>query len=125
MFKINYQYTNDKLTSPLSDSFIRRMNKDKENITFDEAVQVIKNKRKNVLWEKNDAKVMYTILKGPYGNYIDINDNNIIGILDVFDTSGNQWYEVDNLAQDAILILLLIQPQMILIFLLTQILLIY
>ena len=48
--------------------------KDKENITFDEAVQVIKNKRKNVLWEKNDAKVMYTILKGPYGNYIDIND---------------------------------------------------
>ena len=35
-------------------------------------------------------------------NYIDINDNNIIGILDVFDTSGNQWYEVDNLAQDAI-----------------------
>jgi hypothetical protein len=35
-------------------------------------------------------------------NYIDINDNNIIGILDVFDSNGNQWYEVDNLAQDAI-----------------------
>jgi DNA topoisomerase-1 len=48
--------------------------KDKENLTFDEAVQVIKNKRKNVLWEKNDGKVMYSILKGPYGNYIDVND---------------------------------------------------
>jgi DNA topoisomerase-1 len=48
--------------------------KDKENLTFDEAIQVIKDKRKNVLWEKNDGKVMYSILKGPYGNYIDIND---------------------------------------------------
>ena len=41
MFKINYQYTNDKLTSPLSDSFIRRMNKDKENIT-NQAIQLRK-----------------------------------------------------------------------------------
>ena len=48
--------------------------KDKEKLTFDEAVEVIKNKRKNVLWEKNDGKVMYSILKGPYGNYIDVND---------------------------------------------------
>jgi len=31
-----------------------------------------------------------------------INDNNIIGILDVFDTDGNEWYEVPNLAQDTI-----------------------
>ena len=35
-------------------------------------------------------------------NFIDINDSNIVGILDVFDSSNNQWYEVDNLAQDAI-----------------------
>ena len=31
---------------------------------------------------------------------ININDTNIIGILDVFDTNGNQWYEVPNLAQE-------------------------
>ena len=35
-------------------------------------------------------------------NYVDLSNTNIIGILDVFDSSGNQWYEVDNLAQDAI-----------------------
>jgi len=35
-------------------------------------------------------------------NYVDINATNIIGVLDVFDTNGNEWYEVDNLAQDAI-----------------------
>jgi len=35
-------------------------------------------------------------------NFVDINDPNIISILDIFDTAGNQWYEVDNLAQDAI-----------------------
>ena len=35
-------------------------------------------------------------------NYSDIISANIIGILDVFDSNGNQWYEVDNLAQDAI-----------------------
>jgi len=31
-----------------------------------------------------------------------INGTNIIGILDVFDSDGNQWYEVDNLAQESI-----------------------
>jgi len=35
-------------------------------------------------------------------NYADIISNDIIGILDIFDSNGNQWYEVDNLAQDAI-----------------------
>jgi hypothetical protein len=29
-----------------------------------------------------------------------INDSNIIGSLDVFDSNGNQWYEVPNLAQE-------------------------
>jgi len=33
---------------------------------------------------------------------VDINDSNIIGILDVFDTNGNEWYEVPNLAQENI-----------------------
>ena len=31
---------------------------------------------------------------------VNIEDANIIGILDVFDTNGNQWYEVPNLAQE-------------------------
>ena len=31
---------------------------------------------------------------------VNINDNQIIGILDCFDTNGNQWYEVPNLAQE-------------------------
>ena len=29
-----------------------------------------------------------------------LNDSNIIGILDVFDSEGNEWYEVPNLAQE-------------------------
>jgi len=48
--------------------------KDKEKITLEEAVSVIKEKRKNVLWEKIDGKVIYSILLGPYGKYIDVND---------------------------------------------------
>ena len=31
-----------------------------------------------------------------------IDAENILGILDVFDSQGNQWYEVDNLAQDGV-----------------------
>ena len=31
-----------------------------------------------------------------------INGTNIIGIQDVFDSDGNQWYEVDNLAQESV-----------------------
>ena len=33
---------------------------------------------------------------------LNINSSNIIGILDVFDSSGNEWYEVLNLAQDCV-----------------------
>ncbi len=33
---------------------------------------------------------------------ININANNIINVLDCFDTDGNQWYEVLNLAQDTV-----------------------
>jgi len=35
-------------------------------------------------------------------NYTDITDTNIVSILDIVDSTGNVWYEVDNLAQDAI-----------------------
>jgi len=48
--------------------------KDKENITFDEAVSVIKNKRKNILWEHVEGKTVYSVLNGPYGYYIDVKD---------------------------------------------------
>jgi DNA topoisomerase-1 len=48
--------------------------KDKEKITLEEAISVIKEKRKNLLWEKIDGKIIYSILLGPYGNYIDVND---------------------------------------------------
>ena len=35
-------------------------------------------------------------------NTIEINTSNLIGILDCFDTEGNQWYEVDYLGQEMI-----------------------
>jgi len=33
---------------------------------------------------------------------ITIDDDNIVGILDIFDTDGNQWYEVDYLGQEMV-----------------------
>jgi hypothetical protein len=33
---------------------------------------------------------------------VDLNDSNIVGILDVFDADGNQWYEVDHLGQEMV-----------------------
>ena len=33
---------------------------------------------------------------------VNINDANIIGILDVYDSNGNPWYEVPNLAQESV-----------------------
>jgi len=33
---------------------------------------------------------------------IEVNNSNIIGILDIIDSDGNEWYEVDYLAQDTI-----------------------
>ena len=35
-------------------------------------------------------------------NTVNIVGNKIVGILDIFDTDGNQWYEVDHLAQESI-----------------------
>ena len=48
--------------------------KNPSKITFEEAVEIIKNKRKNVLWEKVDGKNTIVILVGPYGNYIEIKE---------------------------------------------------
>ena len=33
---------------------------------------------------------------------VELTANNIVGILDIFDSDGNQWYEVDYLAQDTV-----------------------
>ena len=33
---------------------------------------------------------------------VEINDSNIIGILDIIDSDGNEWYEVPYLAQEMI-----------------------
>jgi hypothetical protein len=33
---------------------------------------------------------------------VELSSNNIVGILDIFDSNGNQWYEVDYLAQDSV-----------------------
>jgi hypothetical protein len=37
----------------------------------------------------------------PFSNNLIVNEN-IIGVLDIIDSSGNEWYEVDYLAQDAV-----------------------
>jgi len=36
-------------------------------------------------------------------NSVDLNSSNIVKILDVFDSDGNQWYEVDHLGQEMVL----------------------
>ena len=33
---------------------------------------------------------------------VDLNDSRIVGVLDVFDSNGNQWYEVDHLGQEMV-----------------------
>ncbi len=48
--------------------------KDKDNITLEEAVALLEDKRKNILWEDTDDKITYTILNGPYGKYINVKD---------------------------------------------------
>jgi DNA topoisomerase-1 len=48
--------------------------KDKENVTLEEAISVLKNKRKNVFWEHLEGKVRYSILDGQYGKYLNVVD---------------------------------------------------
>ncbi len=48
--------------------------KDKENVTLEEAISVLKNKRKNVFWEHLEGKTRYSILDGQYGKYINVVD---------------------------------------------------
>jgi DNA topoisomerase-1 len=48
--------------------------KDRENVALEEAITVLKNKRKNVIWEHLEGKVRYSILDGQYGKYINVVD---------------------------------------------------
>lgn len=43
-----------------------------DEFTLDDAIKIIKEKKKAVLWEDNDKDNTYTILEGPYGKYIHI-----------------------------------------------------
>jgi DNA topoisomerase-1 len=45
-----------------------------ENITFDEAVELIKERTKDILWSERDNKIIYEVREGPYGKYIKITD---------------------------------------------------
>lgn len=48
-----------------------------EDELLDKIIEVIKDKKENsnVLWEKKDGKISYTILNGQYGRYINIKDS--------------------------------------------------
>ena len=61
---------------------------------------LLKKSRKSISSTINTIDFTFTNAKK--FDTININDNNIIGILDVFDSNGNQWYEVPNLAQENI-----------------------
>jgi DNA topoisomerase-1 len=46
----------------------------KENITLEEVIELIEEKQKDILWDKKDGKIQYSILKGPHGPYIKVKD---------------------------------------------------
>ena len=45
----------------------------------------------------------FTFTRAEKFSTVDINGSNIVGILDCFDSDGNEWYEVPNLAQSVIM----------------------
>ena len=59
---------------------------------------LLKKSRKSISATINT--IDFTFSNAKKFDTVNINDANIIGILDVFDTNGNQWYEVPNLAQE-------------------------
>ncbi len=61
---------------------------------------LLKKTRKSISATINTAT--FTFGNGVKFDKRNINIGNIIGILDVFDSDGNEWYEVPNLAQDAV-----------------------
>lgn len=61
---------------------------------------LLKKNRKAI--SSNINQKQYTFDEPVQFATVDLSDENIIGILDCFDSDSNQWYEVDYLAQDTI-----------------------
>jgi len=61
---------------------------------------LLKKTRKSI--SSNINQKQYTFDEPVQFATVDLSDENIIGILDCFDSDSNQWYEVDYLAQDTI-----------------------
>jgi DNA topoisomerase-1 len=74
LFKGKHGYYLKWMTTKLSIETIDKI-KDKEKITEKEAIELLKEKRKNIFWEGKDGTKQYTILEGPYGKYISIKDS--------------------------------------------------
>lgn len=49
-------------------------NDNNEEITLKKAIELIKNKKKDILWEKKDGKIHYIIKSGEFGQYISVKD---------------------------------------------------
>ena len=62
---------------------------------------LLKKTRKSISATINSQN--FTFAQAKKFDTVDINGNNIIGILDCFDSDGNEWYEVPNLSQDVIM----------------------
>jgi hypothetical protein len=67
-----------------------------EPVTF-----LLKKTRKAISATINSQN--FTFTRAEKFSTVDINGNNIVGILDCFDSDGNEWYEVPNLAQSVIM----------------------
>ena len=74
LFKGKHGFYLKWATTKLSIETIDKI-KDKEKITEKEAIELLKEKRKNIYWEGKDGTKQYTILEGPYGKYISIKDS--------------------------------------------------
>ena len=61
---------------------------------------LLKKKRKAISATINTTSFSFTTPQK--FTTVDLNDTNVIGVLDVFDTNSNQWYEVDHLGQEMV-----------------------
>ena len=116
----DYDYTinipeNSQITSPSGISFITL---DKINFSLSSSqdptevsvYQVSGNTPQYFLLKKTRKAISSTISSKSFNftdpipfNTININENNFIKILDIIDSDGNKWYEVDHLGQEMVL----------------------
>jgi hypothetical protein len=116
----DYDYTinipeNSQITSPSGISFITL---DKINFSISSSqdptevsvYQVSGNTPQYFLLKKTRKAISSTISSKSFNftdpipfNTININENNFIKILDIIDSDGNKWYEVDHLGQEMVL----------------------